>query len=209
MATSNNLFGDFNGKLGNLVSYKLNNKTVVRHIGKTKKAPSLAQLAIRQKMALVIKFLRPALAFVNAGFELETAGTDKNPHNAAVSYNTKNATQGAYPDISLDYSKVLLSKGLLKPAVSAVVGLTGTLLTFTWAVDPDMDWGIKNDRAMLLVYCPELNQSVYILSGARRSTGQDEIELPANYVGKELHCYIAFRAGNGKGISDSVYCQPG
>lgn len=160
-------------------------------------------------MALVIKFLRPALAFVNAGFELETAGTDQNPHNAAVSYNTKNATQGVYPDIFLDYSKILLSKGLLEPAITPAVSLTGSLLTFTWAVDADMDWGIKNDRAMLLIYCPELCRAVYILSGARRSTGQDEIELPANFAGRELHCYIAFKAGNGKGISDSVYCQPG
>lgn len=185
MAITNNSFGDFHGKLGNLVSYKLNGKTVVRHIGKSKKAPTPAQLAVRQKMALVINFLRPALAFVNAGFELETAGTDKNPHNAAVSYNVKNAMQGSYPDMSVDYTKVLVSKGPLEPALTPAISLTGSLSTFTWAVNADMDWGIKKDRAMLLVYCPELGKAVYVLSGAKRSSRQHEMELPASYAGKE------------------------
>jgi len=161
MATSNSSFGEFNGKLGNLVSYQLKGKTVVRHIGKTKKPPTAAQLAVRQRMATVIKFLRPALAFINTG--------------------------------------------LLEPAINPQVSLTGTLLTITWSVTADMDWGIKNDRTMLLVYCPELDKVVYVLSGARRSSGQDEMELPANYAGKELQVYISFKASNGKSISDSCW----
>ncbi|WP_316811489.1 DUF6266 family protein [Pedobacter heparinus] len=177
----------------------------MRHIGKSNKKPTAAQLATRQKMAAVIKFLRPALPFVNVGFELEVLGTDKNPHNAAVSYNVKNAMQGSYPDISLNYSKVLLSKGSLEPAIDPGATLTGTLLELTWQVAADMDWGIKNDRAMLFIYCPELDKAVYVWSGSRRSTGKDEIELPLNYVDKELQVYIAFKADNGKSMSNSVW----
>lgn len=55
---------------------------------------------------------------------------------------------------------------------------------------------------MLLIYYPDLG-----ISGARRSSGTDEIELPTNYIGKELHIYIAFKANNGKSISDSVYVK--
>ncbi|MDR6786119.1 hypothetical protein ABIE26_004838 [Pedobacter africanus] len=109
--------------------------------------------------------------------------------------------------MSLDYSKALVSMGGLQPAIAPAVHLTGTLLTFTWLVDPNMDWGIKNDRTMLLVYCPELGKASYFFSGARRSTGTDTMELPPEYVGKELHCYIAFKSSDGKGISDSVYCE--
>jgi hypothetical protein len=205
MATSNGAFGEFKGKLGNLVSYQLKGKTVVRHIGKSNKAPTIAQLAVRQRMTAVIKFLRPALAFINAGFELDVIGTDKNPHNAAVSYNAKNAMQGSYPNISLDYSKALVSKGGLEPVVNPQAFLTGALLTISWEVNPDMDWGIKNDRTMLLIYCPELDKATYVLSGSRRSSGKDDLELLANYTGKDLHIYIAFKAGNGKRISDSVW----
>ncbi|WP_310146738.1 DUF6266 family protein [Pedobacter africanus] len=119
----------------------------------------------------------------------------------------KHAFWGEYPNMSLDYSKALVSMGGLQPAIAPAVHLTGTLLTFTWLVDPNMDWGIKNDRTMLLVYCPELGKASYFFSGARRSTGTDTMELPPEYVGKELHCYIAFKSSDGKGISDSVYCE--
>lgn len=95
--------------------------------------------------------------------------------------------------------------GALAPAISPGLVLTGAMLTFTWAVDADMDWTIKNDRSMLLVYCPELDKTVYVLRGAKRSTGQDEIELPLNYIGRELHCYIAFKSSDGKRVSDSVW----
>jgi hypothetical protein len=137
MATSNGAFGEFKGKLGNLVSYNLKGKTVVRHIGKSKKPPTEAQLAVRQRMAAVIKFLRPALAFINAGFELAVEGTDRHPHNEATAYNYKNALQGEYPNISMDYSKVLVSMGALEPAINAQANLT---------LSPDMNWAIKNDR---------------------------------------------------------------
>jgi hypothetical protein len=60
---------------------------------------------------------------------------------------------------------------------------------------------------MLFIYCPELDKAIYVLSGARRSSGKDDIELPANYMGKEMHIYIAFKASNGKSTSDSVWVQ--
>ncbi|MDR6785397.1 hypothetical protein ABIE26_004107 [Pedobacter africanus] len=205
MARLNGLFEGFNGKLGNLVSYNLKGKQVIRKIGRTTKAPTTAQLAVQQKLTLTNAFLKSILPFINVGFALEVAGTDKNPHNAATAYNIKHALQGEYPNMSLDYSKALVSMGGLQPAIAAAVHLTGSLLTFTWLVDPNMDWGIKNDRAMLLVYCPELAKATYFFSGARRSKGTDVMGLPPEYAGKELHCYIAFKSSDGKRISDSIW----
>ncbi|SMC44921.1 DUF6266 family protein [Pedobacter africanus] len=205
MARFNGLFDGFNGKLGNLVSYNLKGKQVIRKIGRTTKAPSTAQLAVRQKLLAINTFLKPILPFINVGFELEAAGTDKNPHNIATAYNVKHALQGEYPNISIDYSRVMVSMGALPSALTPAASVTGTLLTFTWGVAADMDWSIKNDRAMLLIYCPELGKAVYSFSGTRRSTGTDGLELPPAYLGKALHCYIAFKSSNGKKVSDSVW----
>jgi hypothetical protein len=205
MARFNGLFEGFTGKLGNLVSYKLKGKQVIRLIGRTIKAPTTAQLVTRQKMALVNGFLKTIVPVINLGYEFEVMGTDRNPYNAAVSYHTKHAMQGVYPNLSLDYSRALISTGPLEPAVNPAVALAGNVLEFTWAVAADMDWDIKNDRSMLLVCCPELQDATYILSGARRSTGKDESELPAEYLGKELNAYIAFAADDRQSVSDSVW----
>ncbi|MBB5440788.1 hypothetical protein HDC92_004492 [Pedobacter sp. AK017] len=199
------IFGIFKGRIGNLVSYQLKGKNVIRRIGKTNKPPSLKQLTARQKMKVTADFLKPLLPFINVGFEMSVAGTDRHPHNEATAYIYKNALQGDYPNISIDYSKVLLSQGSLEPAINPQARLSSHTLSITWEVSPEMNWGIKNDRTMLLVYCPELHKAIYVLSGATRITGQDEIELPANYLGREIHLYIAFRASNGKNISNSVW----
>jgi len=209
MGISNGVFGTLTGKLGNLVSYQLNGVNVIRHIGKINKAPTLGQLAVRQKMAVVIKFQRSFLTFVNTGFEHEARSSNKNQHNLAVSYNFKHATQGEYPNITVDYSKALVTKGNLAPALNPTAVLTGTELNINWEVSPNMSWEIKNDRTMLLIFCPELNKSVYVLSGNRRSTGNDGIELPPNFQNKDLHIYLAFTAGNRKSVSDSVYVKIG
>jgi hypothetical protein len=208
MAISNGRFGELSGKIGNLVSYNLKGKNVVRRIGKNNKPPTVAQLAVRQKIAAVNKFLRATLGVINAGFELEVAGTYINQHNAATSYHMKNATQGEYPNISVDYSKVLISKGDLEPAINPGVTIAGTTLTLTWELSEGITWSIKNDRVMMLIYCPELNLATYVLSGTRRSSGKDDIALPPNYIDKELHIYIAFKASNGERISNSVHLLP-
>jgi hypothetical protein len=199
------IFGNFKGRIGNLVSYKLRGKNVTRRIGITNKPPTLKQLTVRQGIKVTADFLKPTLAFVNVGFELAVAGTDRHPHNEATAYNYKHALQGVYPNVSMDYSKVRLSQGELEAPIDPAASLTGNLLELTWSVSPDMNWGIKNDRTMILVYCPELNRAIYLLSGATRITGHEEMELPGSYLGRELQVYLAFKASNGKSISNSIW----
>lgn len=57
MASSNGLFGELSGKIGNLVSYNLKGKNVVRRIGKSNKPATAAQLTVRQRIAVVNKIL--------------------------------------------------------------------------------------------------------------------------------------------------------
>jgi hypothetical protein len=64
-------------------------------------------------MKVVNEILKPSIHAIRAGFRLAVAGTDRNEYNEAVSYNKKNALQGVYPNISLDYTKVLMSMGTL------------------------------------------------------------------------------------------------
>lgn len=199
----NSIFGQFKGRIGNLVSYQLKGKTITRTIGRSNKAPSLKQLSARQKMKVVGTFLKPLLAFINVGFEHAVAGTDRHPHNEASSYNIKHATTGEYPDIEIDYAKVMLSMGSLTPPANAAASLTGNELKITWDVEPDMSWGIKNDRAMLLIYCNP-KKVIYLLSAARRVEGQDIIEVPDEYLGMPLHIYLAFKAADSKSVSNSV-----
>lgn len=119
---------------------------------------------------------------------------------------------GEYPDIVMDYSKALVSMGPLEPAIGAIVSLVSGSpdpvtngVEFTWQVAEDMDLGIRNDRALLLVYFPDEDAAEFVLSGAQRRDGRSFVELGADQLSKRMECYIAFMADDRKSVSDSVW----
>jgi hypothetical protein len=128
----NGIFGGFHGRIGNLVGYTLKGKYIIRKIGRSTKPLTPGRKANCQKMTVVNEILSPSLDVIRVGFRLAVAGTDKNEYNEAVSYNKKNAIQGAYPNISLDYTKVLMSMGTLPAAIHPTISQIDDKITFNW-----------------------------------------------------------------------------
>lgn len=197
-------FGMLHGRVGNLVAYVLKGQNVMRQIGRSEKPLTLARKANCEKMTVVNRFLQPALAFIQVGFRFEAAGTNRNAYNGAVSYNKMNALQGEYPNISMDYSKVLVSKGNLAVAKQAQIERTEEGLVFTWDTS-DIPIEQKNDRAMLLVSFPELGEVGYHPSGSKRSEGKDLLPIDWNCKDARMEAYISFVNPEGTKVSDSVY----
>lgn len=214
MGTLNNgPFGHLNGRVGNLVSYTLKGKNVVRSAGKSAKPPTLAKLANYQRMKVVNEFLKPMLAFLNPGFAKAVEDTDRNPYNEAVSFNKKYALQGVYPNISMDYGKAMVSKGDLPPAVSPVFHILPDGIEFTWEMQGDIAPQCLNNRAMLVVYFPEgvdvtgIPKAAIELSGARRHELRNFMALSAKQLTKPFQAYIAFIADDRWNVSDSVWVE--
>jgi hypothetical protein len=136
-------FGMTTGKIQNMVSYDLNGKNVFSRIGRTNKKPTLKQLTVRQRMAVVIKFLKHLGPFIEFGFKAQALAARKSAHNMATSYNTKNATTGEYPEILMDYSKAMISQGDLMQAIDPQVELLQGELRFSWQNQPDLNYTNK------------------------------------------------------------------
>ncbi|AOM76193.1 DUF6266 family protein [Pedobacter steynii] len=203
----NGLFGGFHGRIGNLVGYTLKGKHIIRKIGISTKPLTPARKANCQKMKVVNEILSPSLPVIRAGFRLAVSGTDKNEYNEAVSYNKLNALQGEYPNISLDYTKVLVSMGDLPVAVNPAISQNadGNEIEFSWEVPADLSYQYDNDRAMLMIYFPTLKVSCYHLIGSKRAEGKDTIRIDAAHAGERMEAYISFIKDNGKQVSNSVY----
>lgn len=197
-------FGMLHGRVGNLVAYVLNGENIMRKIGKSSKPLTPARRANCEKMTVVNGFLQPALPFIQLGFRFETAGTNRNAYNEAVSYNKMNALQGAYPDISIDYSKVLLSKGELPAAKQVQIEKTEHGIAFTWDTS-DISSQRRHDRTMLLVSFPELGLVSYHPSGSKRIEGKDLLYFDQGYKEEHMEVYISFVNAEGTQVSDSVY----
>jgi hypothetical protein len=133
--------------------------------------------------------------------------------NAATSYNYHNGVAGDYPDLVYDYAGLLVSRGKLTPVNDATCSAPAALRVAVSWIDNTGDGNASSaDSAMLLVFNPEKMRSVYLFQGAIRSDGSVEMDVPRDFVGDEVHCYLGFAdftnlvTGQAKDyVSNSVY----
>lgn len=200
----NGILGGFSGKVGSVVGSTWKGINVIKSApGKRTGTPSAKQLAQQSKFRVVIKFLRTFSALLAVTFRGYTSG--ESGINAAFSYNYHNAVTGVYPDLSIDYSKVLVSRGNLSnvtdPKVAA--GLAGKL-NFSWTNNGGTGNVSDSDQAVLVAYCPATKQSVYSLDSALRKAGTAILDVTV-FSGQPVETWLAFITTDGNEVSDSYY----
>ena len=98
--------------------------------------PSDLQLQRQAKFTLITNFLTPLTDLLNQTYS-KSAASRMSGFNKAFSVNS-DAIAGVYPAITVDYPKILLSKGSLPNATSPTAASTAAgKLTFTWI---DKQW---------------------------------------------------------------------
>lgn len=203
--SKNGLHGETTGKVGNLVYYNRLGKPIVRTIGQTLKPPTIRQLNCRQQLSVTSAVCSDMLGFINVSYSMRIIGTDKSAYNEAMKYNKKNATVGYYPDVELDFGKLLVSEGLLLQAINPAVVASAEGLVYSWDTDPQLPWPEYTDQVMMLAYFPELRLCKYVLFGAMRQLGTDILPLDIELQGAYMETYISFISANRKEVATSQY----
>ena len=181
----------------------LNGQPIIRLIGRKGK-PSKLQLANYQEMAVTTKLLSNMGGFLKLGYGLQAKGTVHNAHNLATSYHKKQALTGEYPNITVDYSKVKLSQGLMPETADLKIQKVANGLEITW--DPKRYEDLQhNDSAMVMICCPETGKNQEYLNIARRSEGKCFIWMSEKALNQQVETYISFISADGEKVSDSVY----
>ena len=167
------------------------------------RAASELQLQQQRKFAVMMKFIQPLagllmLSFRN--FAVRMTGT-----NSAFSYNLKNAIAGIYPDYTIDYSLVLISRGDLPNALNpaGAAGAAGEIV-FTWLNNAGTGKAMDTDQFIGVVYCPALQQSVYTTKGSDRSAQTDTLAV-SMFSGQVVETWVGFISADGKEIATSIY----
>ncbi|WEK20349.1 MAG: DUF6266 family protein [Candidatus Pedobacter colombiensis] len=200
----NGIMGGVKGKLGNLVGYILNDQEVLRTIGINDKPLTNKQLNNKLQMKVIMEFLRSMDSLLETGFNPKAAGTKKNYHNLAVSYNKPHALKGFYPDVEVDYPKVVISIGDLPQPINPTVEFVTEGLKFSWD-GAGISWPYSIDQVMLLAYAPESKTCAFKNSGARRMKGYDILEITPQMHYEPLEVYISFVSDDRKRAANSLY----
>lgn len=199
------------GKVGKVVGSNWNGIEYLRSMpSQYKDAKTEEQIWYRARFSKLSGMLQIFAEIIQTGFKAEAVR--KTAYNAAFSYNYQNALSEEFPEVSVDLSKLLLSKGKLNGAENATaVSNDPATLSVSWDDNSGRKWAQTTDKTMLVVYHPEIEDAWVNLNVAERSAAAAEVVLPQIYSGAEVHVYLAFsvkkgaQKGKAKGISNSSY----
>lgn len=206
------ILGPVSGKVGNVVGGSWRGIDYLRSMPANVTNPRTeAQLSQRGKFVLMVRFLQPVLEYVRIGFK--PYAQKMSTYNAAMSYNMRNALEGKFPDYTIRYEDVLLSRGNLRPVSNLTLAEPNALeLQVNWDDNSGMMSASSTDRIMLLVYNLEDRDAFFDLNAGTRGDGQSVITLPSNYSGKEVHVWLSLTnlpgmilAGDKNSMSNSAY----
>lgn len=198
------ILGGFSGKVGTVIGGTWKGIDYMRSRSSRRSGNfSAKQLEQQAKFGMIMKFLRTFGTLLSSTFR-DYANGITGP-NAALTYNIANAITGAYPAFSIDYSKVLLSKGNLQNATApaAAAGAAGKL-NFSWTDNSGSGMANATDQAILFVHCPATGQTVYNINAAARNAATAEFNA-TGFSGKTVQTWIAFITEDGNEVSDSLF----
>ncbi|MDR6784593.1 hypothetical protein ABIE26_003239 [Pedobacter africanus] len=196
---------DMIGLLGNHVGRRTKGENIIAmRPAKSSKPPTQAQLNQRLKFTLMATWLRRLAGVINVGFQEYDA--EMSPRNAALSWNLKNAVTGVSPSFSIDYAKVIYSKGQLDlPQTPQVAVTAAAKLDYSWGPVSGDSNGLATDKVTFAVYNPDKNKFVTLRGGAVRSAQSFVLQLPPDWSGDDVKAYLSLVSADGKLVSDSFY----
>jgi Family of unknown function (DUF6266) len=199
------ILGGFNGKVGTVVGSSWKGISTMRAMPKGRKSSfSPAQLEQQAKFALMITFLQPLSTLMNLTYK--KAAIKMSGFNKVFSQNVKNAIAGVYPAFTVDYPKVVLSRGSLANVNNAVAASTATgKLVFTWTDNTSApNLVLSSDIVFVAAYNEALNQWVFLSSAAPRNAGTFTLDV-TQFAGKPVQTYIGIMSADRNKTGPSIY----
>ena len=202
------ILGGFSGTVGTVVGATWRGIDIMRsRPKKTNRIPTPGQAEQRERFALTIDFLigiRPLLRI----FFGQPAG-EKSKSNLATAYHLTEAIAGAFPGFTIDFPKVIISKGeLLGLQDTTVAPLSGAELKINWTDNSGQGQARTDDLMMFAVYNETKSLWEYQAAAASRTLSTFTIALPNVWVGNTVHCWLAIASANDKKYSISEYVGP-
>ena len=198
------ILGGFSGKVGSVIGASWNRTMYMRSLPKKTNSQTLAQRTQRAKFALVINLLRPLTAVLRIGWK--RYASHQSAFNACTAYTLANAITGTFPDIQVDYKKVMISRGSLTQIQAPTLTGSSGKITIAWKDNSGIGNAKETDKLLLALINPTKNEVITRYDETERSEESFAIDLP-HWTGNRIHIYMAFASEDGKDVSDSI-CYP-
>jgi len=198
------ILGGFSGKVGTVVGANWKSTNYIRSLPQNMKNPrTVGQRTQRSKMALVVTLLRQLITVLRIGWKLYAKR--QSAFNACTAYTLANAIKGTFPNFTIDYPKVMISRGNLTSMFNPKVLADGVEMRITWADNSEIGDAKPTDKLLFAMVNPTKNESVVCFDDRARSHMALDVEISTHWVGDKVHLYAGFASEDGKEVANSVY----
>lgn len=190
-------FGTISGKHGNAVAVaRKDGTTYIRMYAKSSNPRTEKQQAHRAKFALSSRALVP----FNPIFK-QTIGIT-NGISTARSFAFKNAIVGEYPNLAINYEKLMFSFGSLETLHNSSSKCSDGVVTINWDFDKMYNC-YGDDKVNLVVFNVDANQSIHLENVACRSDRVVKVDVYDSWADSDIYLWAYLTRGDKK--SDSVF----
>ena len=198
------ILGSFSGKIGPIVGGSWKGIPYIREVSqKIPKERSQAQIAIQQKMKFINRLLVPFHPYINVGFA--NNAVQKTEIRAAFSLNYHSAFLGTYPNLIVDYSKLVLSVGTLPMIKNIIMELPDNkTIKLTWLKN-NIKPASFDDQLILILYNQELHKTDGLIGGFKRTDEKCIFNFNPKFIDRPLQVYVSMASIDRKKIADSIY----
>lgn len=170
---------------------------------KTNRLATEQQEVQRAKFRLITRFLAPRKATLSAYFGQPAA--DQSRTNLAASYHLREAIQGLYPNLQIEYPKVVLTKGeLLGPEALTATLQAGAKVTLAWTDNSGQGMAQGTDVLLLFFFNQQRGLWEYREAATRSAATVQQI-LPHLWTGDTVQCWASFAAVGDTRVANSIY----
>ncbi|WP_316813345.1 DUF6266 family protein [Pedobacter heparinus] len=198
------IFGPFRNKVGPAVGrHHMGQDLLTALPHPVKRKATAKQAEARLKFGLLNNFLKKIAPLVNVGFK--TFVKQNTPVNEAFSYNYDRAFVKQGEEWLINYPEIIYSRGdVLSPEGVQVTSAEGKI-TFSWLPQKQSAYCQFTDQASFLVYNPAKKMRMILKVAVKRNALSFVMEMPVDFPGDAVHCYMSFASANGKMQGDSLY----
>jgi hypothetical protein len=116
------------------------------------------------KMKVINELVQNTYLAMHAGFTSASVGTVYNYANLAIKHNNPNALKGVYPNVELDYPKLLFSHGKLLRPIDPKVEVVPEGIKFSWDPNTQLTYESAHDQVYMIANCPGKKEMFFIKS---------------------------------------------
>lgn len=170
---------------------------------KLKRITTPAQLIQRTKFKLIMQFMSPLQAITRKYF-----GENETPKariSKSISYQLKEAINEKDGVLELNYSKIVITKGVLFPVLVRKSIIKNNQLKLTWVANSGDGLSKATDRVTVIMYSQR--KSLFYIVDGEANRGDEVLiaTIPNGWLARDNSVWLYFVDADNKHCSTSIY----